>query len=144
MKERLKCKRVLKRLNAFSDKELENYEAKQIAEHLISCESCRKELESLQSINRLLDKVQEIELSPSLQKRLALIPQTKPKRNSRFRTPVRVAPLPAAAAVLLTLFSAILLGRSFITIQESSETTYDSYSIAQESFYTIWEEISHE
>ncbi len=137
------CKPVVRKLNAYLDDELPEDKKKQISEHLSGCILCRQELDALRKVNSLLAEDREEFLPLSLRKKLIKIPEYSSQRRNRIKVTRAITPLPAAAAVLLTLISALFLGRTFLTYQKE-EPGYESYQFAQDSFYTLWEEIAYE
>jgi predicted anti-sigma-YlaC factor YlaD len=144
MKGTLSCKEIYRKLNAYLDKELPAKEEKHITGHLLTCKSCRREFDSLQKLNTLLGERQTETISHSLLQKLEDIPAREGKISGINKAFGRFSLFPAAAAVLLTLFSALLLGRTYLSTGRYESTTTDSYQIAQESFYTLWEEIVNE
>jgi hypothetical protein len=69
-------------LNAYLDGELKNGKLHQVEKHLVECEECRAELESLKSLSSLLHEVPAPEFTPS--ERFAAqvslrLPHAKPK-----------------------------------------------------------------
>jgi len=50
-------------LNAYLDGELKGKQHHQVEEHLVECDTCQAELESLQSLSALLQEVPEAEFT---------------------------------------------------------------------------------
>ncbi len=144
MRDQKKCRRVIKRLNAFIDKELSKPDMIQVAKHLLDCQRCQKEYENIRQINELLNNKQTEHLPDTLREKLLNIPHIENRKTMKINKIRRFSPVPAAAAILLTIFSAVMLGRTYLKIGNDTQTGYDNYQLAQESLYTIWEEISYE
>jgi hypothetical protein len=69
-------------LNAYLDGELKNGKLHQVEKHLVACEECRAELESLKSLSSLLHEVPAPEFTPSerFASQVSLrLPHVKPK-----------------------------------------------------------------
>jgi len=145
MNDKVVCRRVIRKLNAFLDDELSSEDKKLLATHLLSCKSCRLEYNTLKKINEELQYLQDEKHFPlSLKMKLLDIPTKEKQKPSRKNIVRRYASLPAAAMILLTLFSALLLGKIYLDNTNESLTDYQNYQIAQESFYNLWEEIAYE
>ncbi|MBW6515539.1 MAG: zf-HC2 domain-containing protein [Candidatus Cloacimonetes bacterium] len=144
MKGKIKCKKVIQILNAFIDNELSREDKMLVAEHLLSCKSCRKEYDSLNRINELLFDFTTEPLPSTLRLKLLSIPQKEIKKTFRTNLLRRYISIPAAAAILLTLVSAITLGLLYQNSNIGTQSLYNDYQIAQQSFYTIWEGITYE
>jgi len=144
MRDQMKCRRVINQLNAFADKELSSEDMKLVTEHLLACQKCRKEHDYYLQINNILDSKQTGQLPLKLREKLVNIPRLENRKVIKINRIRRFSPVPAAAAILLTLFSAVLLGRSYLKISHNTQTGYENYQLAQESFYRIWEEITYE
>lgn len=72
-------------LNAYLDGELKNGKLHQVEKHLVACEECRAELESLKSLSSLLQDVPAPEFTPSdrFAAQVSLrLPHAKPKATS--------------------------------------------------------------
>jgi len=100
---------VLELLPAYALGSLDDAETRQVAEHLSSCYTCRKELESYQAVaDMLLLAVPEAAPSPELKKRLARrlhgseLKRTAPARG--WQVP-RLFPVGAVAGLLILLLA---------------------------------------
>ena len=144
MKDKKVCKKTVGKLNAFLDKELPQEEMVFFSEHLLSCAECRAEFDSIKQVNEMLSAYKPEPMPEIIRTKLLLIPQ-KERANGKVKTFIRrIAPVPAAAALLLTMFFSLILGRTFLNYQNELFADQDSYQLAQESFYTVWEDIGNE
>jgi anti-sigma factor RsiW len=77
----MRCQRIFPRLSAFADHEVGPSEWLEIESHLVGCENCRRELESLRAIASLLGQSPERELAvtftPRLMGRLTATPHVR-------------------------------------------------------------------
>ncbi len=144
MEERRRCKEIRPKISAYLDNELTVEEQIAVARHILSCEECRREHDSLKSIDTLLLDYHKEELPQSLKNRLYSIPEQREVIRKGYAVPGKLSALPTAAAILLTLFSALLLGRTFLAQSPDGNSLYENYQLAQSSFYDMWEVISYE
>jgi|GEM_PF-2365188 predicted anti-sigma-YlaC factor YlaD len=144
MKERRECKKIRVKINAYIDNELTAEEQKVVAGHILGCEYCRKEYDSLKRVNALLNEYHQEDLPQSLKNRLYSIPEQQGGFRKGYSVPRKLAVLPTAAAILLTLFSALFLGRTFLAQTPDSAYLDEDYQLAQSSFYDMWEMIGYE
>lgn len=142
MKEKRVCKTIIGKINAYLDKEFPEGDMKLVAEHLIICNGCRLEYESLKRVNEQLNLCRTEPIPLALLEKLSGIPFNQKSQSRGFRQ--KFLPLPAAAAVLLTILSAVLLGTSYMANVNDRGENHDNLLIAQESLYNVWEEIAHE
>ncbi len=141
MKTKEICTDIEKSLNAYIDGELTDTERESISSHLLSCRSCRDEYEQLLQVNYMLSEFDAPAFSPHLQDRLKSI--SEEKRQSLFRPLQYLKPLPVAASIIITIFAALFLGNNLNKTVETALHS-DEQSFAQESLYTVWQEIHYE
>lgn len=101
------CDRIEELLSSYLEGELETQELETVSAHLKTCPDCRSLLAYMQETRRALADFPELEVSPSLQKRLLAIPETKKRFrfNLDFLQRPSLQPILAAATILLTLIS---------------------------------------
>ncbi len=138
----LSCKKVEKKISAYFDNELSSKEKETVTEHINSCLQCQKQLDELSKLEGILSEYPEHDLPTYLENRLLNIPKQIDKRQLRWHNFVYyLKPLPVAASLLFSLFSALYVGN----LATNTETTAsEDIEFAQESLYTVWEGINYE
>lgn len=110
----MECRSCIESLTAYLDGELSPGEQESVEKHLALCGPCRQEHESLAYTHRLLDRLPELPLDPSLWNRIssALTPAPAPflagfldLRSQLFRRWVPLTAMAGAAFLLLLVFS---------------------------------------
>lgn len=144
MKTKMTCRETKRKLNSYIDEEMRSKIAAHISEHLLGCRSCRQDFDSLKKLNNLLRTQHTEPLPQYLSESLQNIPLHHTRKNFKINRIRRFVPIPAAAAILLTIFSALLLGKAYLNYDTGSAQTNGNYQLAHESFYTMWEEIANE
>ncbi|PKL93018.1 MAG: hypothetical protein CVV21_01345 [Candidatus Goldiibacteriota bacterium HGW-Goldbacteria-1] len=100
-------KKAFLKISAFMDKELNNAESKEIAEHIITCETCRAELENLKRAQeKLLSVKHDTQIDPYFRQKLYSKLETPPKVKAPS---FKWLPVPVALSLFVLIFSALML-----------------------------------
>ena len=99
----MKCPDLHNRLSAYQDRELAADKAQEIAKHLEVCDICRKEYETLQNIDSLLNGLPEITVSGTFREKL------KKSLNRQQHRTKPGAPIRHPLLFIKTLIESILL-----------------------------------
>jgi len=109
----MKCRSLYKKISAYLDGEVPEEERHSIAEHLKTCENCRRELEELALVSDSLDLLEKTSAPPffaaRVKRRIARCEEVHPLPLS-FAERVRRVTMPVAAAAVLCV--AVLVGGS--------------------------------
>ncbi len=120
----MNCKSTEKKLIFFLENNLPDHqEAEAIASHLDLCPECRKKMEYLRETLSLLDKEKTVQVDPFLFTRIQGRLEYIGKEKSRILKPLFIA-----AALIVGLFSGILLGQ--LTVRPSKPFSGQEYEIA--------------
>lgn len=111
----MRCRKVKKKMFAFLDGEVREKEGIKISYHLENCNSCKKEKETLLSLNSLLKKGKEtIEPSPyflnQLEQRIALL-EKEENLFGKLLERINRAFIPATATAVIII--GLFLGNHF-------------------------------
>ena len=118
----MKCPDLQNRLSAYQDRELAADKAQDIAKHLKVCDICRKEYETLQTIDHLLNGLPGLTVSGTFHKKL------KKNLNRQRHCTKPDTPIRHPLLFIKTLIESILLS---ILTQPSSRND------ALEEFYDL-------
>ena len=101
------CERIEELLSAFLEGELSQADKALVESHLAGCPDCTALLAVMRRTQQALAAIPELEVSPSLQARLAAIPERKKKFSFSFDFVLKPAlqPVFAAATIFMTLLS---------------------------------------
>jgi hypothetical protein len=119
----MNCKSTERKLIFFLENNLPNQEAEAVAFHLDLCPGCREKMEYLRETLSLLDKEKTVQVNPFLFTHLQGRLEYMEKEKSRIPKPLFIA-----AALIIGLFSGILLGQ--LIIGPSKPTSRQEYEIA--------------
>ena len=137
------CRNIISKLNAYIDGEFDQPENEVIEYHLDSCIQCKKEYDQLKELNSILAEYTEPKCPPELINNLKLIPHLNQKTGYLTGLFNYLKPLPVAASILLSIFSAFIVGNN-LTNQQAGQTVTQDYMIAEESLFTVLQEAYYE
>ncbi|MBN2754353.1 MAG: hypothetical protein JXR81_05730 [Candidatus Goldbacteria bacterium] len=114
-------KRVFLKLSAFMDKELNNADSKEVAQHIITCETCRMELEKLKRAQeKLLSVKHDTQIDPYFRQKLYSKLEAAPKvKIPSFKW----LPIPVALSVFVLIFSVLMLSSPAVYGVTSDKTS---------------------
>lgn len=98
----MECRKVLRKLSAYMDKELSDAESAALAVHLKNCEDCRKELGLLAGQDRFIASAAGIEPSAGFNARVWRKIDSAVKET--YIPVLRWLPVPAACVILIIAF----------------------------------------
>lgn len=101
----MKCRQIEKFLSPYLENELNQEEKALVDNHMKKCHKCSGLLSYMREAKDSMAEIPEIDVSPSLMKRLYKIPNKKPKRSFHFLLKPSLQPMLAAATVLITVIS---------------------------------------
>jgi predicted anti-sigma-YlaC factor YlaD len=101
----MKCRQIEKLLSSYLENELSQEEKVLVENHIEKCSECSGLLSYMREAKNSMAEIPEIEVSPSLMRKLVEIPNKKPKRRFSFLLKPSLQPLLAAATVLITVIS---------------------------------------
>jgi len=128
------CKKTRKKLLAFLNHQLEGETAKEIAQHLTTCVSCKKEAEEMGSAWELLDRMHLKESFPDLLSSILERIDKESDKASLFQQYLeKILQIPAPALCVLIFLLAIpsgtLLGKNlYCALSGQQEETVSTYS----------------
>ena len=148
MKRSKECQKVFSKLNFFLEKELNETDRASVLQHLEKCSNCQAEYRKLLEETKLFSSLTAPQISSLLTEKILRIPRQSKPHLTLFKLKRRFAPIPAAAIILVSFFSAMVVGNSLYKLNQEGRATdfteYTGYLTAEESLYTIWEGISNE
>ena len=142
MKKEINCRKVTEKINAHLDGELSSRESEIITAHIRGCSECREEYNALINLNKKLAVLDNIEYPDSLVTKLKTISGIDSHRITNLRLTNRLRSLSVAASILLAVFSGIFFGDRLV--KEISKDSSTDYEFAQESLYSLWQEVIDE
>jgi len=101
----MNCKQIEKFLSPYLENELSQEEKNLVENHLKKCPQCSELLSYMKEIKNSLAEMPEIDISPSLRKKLVKIPKKKFKLSFDFLLKPALQPILAASMVLITVVS---------------------------------------
>jgi len=107
----MKCREIKRKLSAFQDKELPEFEMKEIERHLRNCSACSQALHEITSVWHVLSRVETIESAPFFWTRLSHRLKEREIKHSSWKS--IYAPIPKFAFPVLTiliLFFGLVIG----------------------------------
>jgi len=137
------CSKVRKKFNRYIDDRLNEKEKGKISLHLKNCPRCKKDIHDLLNVNKLLKEIEQPSIPCNTIEKIKHIPKTRAEKVKILRFKEKLRPVPVAASILLTIFLAVFAGEQVTGVKESPEIPAE-YHLAQESLYTLWEEIRYE
>jgi len=102
---KMKCRQIEKLLSPYLETELSLEEKALVENHIKECPKCSDLLSSMREARNSMAQIPEIDVSPSLMRRLYEIPNKKSKRSFDFFLKPALQPILAAAMVLITVIS---------------------------------------
>jgi len=143
MKTNNECRKIQAKLNSYLDNELKPETREMVKLHLQNCNDCQQEYALMKELNASLREYPEAEMPEYMVAKLLQIPKMKREKGLFEILKKRFVPVPIAAAILLSLASALFVGQNLIDLQEDREIPVE-YQLAQETFYYVWEDITNE
>jgi len=137
------CNRIRSKLNRYIDKQLSDLQIREVEEHLLVCTGCKKEYESFVQVNTLMESINSPTPPNTLCDKLKNIPFTNNREVKLLKFKYRLRAVPVAFAILLSVLSALFLSESML-IKSNNNYIIEDFPFAQESFYTLWEEVSYD